>query len=233
MVTFRGKYRFLSNFFPAIVYGYPTVEHAYQAAKTTDKAERERIRSARTPAQAKKLGRQLELRPDWTDDFKLEVMETLLCKKFGIPMLHKALQKTGDMYLCETNHWCDNFWGDCQCRQCENIEGHNHLGKLLMKIRAEYPLDPKSGNNWSYNRPAFREMLISVIAGMRKNKWEKFYREYRDLMLERFSNADFVKLFPGVSRGEDLTSEQLETLLQYLLTTQTRYSSCSFEDGIQ
>jgi len=36
--TFRGKYRFLSNFYYAEVnyegIRYPTVEHAYQAAKT-------------------------------------------------------------------------------------------------------------------------------------------------------------------------------------------------------
>lgn len=36
--SFRGQYRFLSNFFPALCnyegIVYPTVEHGYQAAKT-------------------------------------------------------------------------------------------------------------------------------------------------------------------------------------------------------
>jgi len=168
-VAFRGKHGFLSNFFPAVVYGYPTVEHAYQAAKTTDPAERQRIRSARTPAQAKKLGRQVTLRPDWTDEFKLEVMETLLRKKFAIPMMHKALQATGDAHLCETNFWHDNFWGNCQCRKCDGISGQNHLGRLLMKIRAEYPLSPKSGNNWSYNSPEFRDKCKAVVNNLRNN----------------------------------------------------------------
>ena len=39
---FSGKYAFLSNFFPAEVVlegeKYPTVEHAFQAAKTTNKS---------------------------------------------------------------------------------------------------------------------------------------------------------------------------------------------------
>jgi len=139
-LRFRGRYSFLSNFFPAIVYGYPTVEHAYQAAKTTDKAERTGIRSARTPALAKKMGRQLKLRHNWTE-IKLEVMETLLRKKFAVPFLHKALAATGDIPLVEVNYWCDNFWGDCGCQKCENIEGQNHLGKLLMKIRSEGNID--------------------------------------------------------------------------------------------
>ena len=171
---FRGKYSFLSNFSPAVVYGYPTVEHAYQAAKTTNKAERTGIRQARTPALAKKMGRQLDIREGW-DEMKLEVMETLLRKKFAIPMLHKALAETGDMHLCEINYWHDNFWGDCGCQKCQNIEGQNHLGKLLMKIRSDYPedgifdlLSSKSRNNWSYNSPEFVNRCKEVIAQERR-----------------------------------------------------------------
>lgn len=33
--------------------------------------------------------------------------------------------------------WHDNFWGNCTCVKCENIEGQNWLGKLLMKVRDE------------------------------------------------------------------------------------------------
>ena len=44
---FQGRYRFLSNFWPATVefegMTYPTVEHAYQSAKTLDMGERRRI----------------------------------------------------------------------------------------------------------------------------------------------------------------------------------------------
>ncbi len=41
---FKGEFRFLSNFFPSRIYHdgieYPTVEHAFQAAKTLDFEQR-------------------------------------------------------------------------------------------------------------------------------------------------------------------------------------------------
>jgi predicted NAD-dependent protein-ADP-ribosyltransferase YbiA (DUF1768 family) len=42
--SFTGEYRFLSNFYPCVVHldeeVYPSVEHAYQAAKTVNPEER-------------------------------------------------------------------------------------------------------------------------------------------------------------------------------------------------
>lgn len=131
--SFTGPHRFLSNFSPAVVYygfmDFPTVEHAYQAAKTLDRSIRETIRIAPSPATAKKFGRNIELRPDW-NDIRLEVMEELLEQKFA-PMtsLCGLLLATGDEDLVEGNWWGDTFWGVCKGK------GHNHLGKLLMKIR--------------------------------------------------------------------------------------------------
>src|SRR4051794_10492805 len=66
--SFQGEYRFLSNFWPAeVVYEgvtYPSVEHAYQAAKTLSIEERKRIASLPTPGEAKKEGQKLIKRPD-------------------------------------------------------------------------------------------------------------------------------------------------------------------------
>lgn len=60
---FSGRYKFLSNFFMANVVHdkvlYPSVEHAYQAAKTKNKKDREKIRLAPTAGIAKKLGNRL------------------------------------------------------------------------------------------------------------------------------------------------------------------------------
>ena len=51
--NFDGEYRFLSNFANSkIIYEgieYPTVEHAFQAAKTLDINQRKYIASLRTP----------------------------------------------------------------------------------------------------------------------------------------------------------------------------------------
>ena len=76
MKSFRNS--FLSNFYPAPVEDrtgkvWPTSEHAYQGAKTLDESERERVRSCATPAQAKRMGRAVTVRPD-RDAVKLRLM---------------------------------------------------------------------------------------------------------------------------------------------------------------
>jgi ribA/ribD-fused uncharacterized protein len=148
-MQFRGKFYFLSNFYPVNVYGYPSVEHAYQAAKTLDKALRAEIKACKTPAEAKRLGGKLNLRPDW-EEIKLEVMETLLKRKFENPQLRSKLLETGSEPLVEENTWHDNFWGCCQCSKCGfGLEGANHLGKLLMNIRGDEKKTRRECENWS------------------------------------------------------------------------------------
>lgn len=137
---FQGKYYFLSNFSQStIVYEgitYPTVEHAFQAAKSTSDKVRQEIAAAPTPNRAKHLGRCVQLRADW-EDVKYQVMEDCLRAKFAIPELKEMLLATGDTELIEGNWWQDNTWGVCYCKNCQGKIGQNHLGKLLMKIREE------------------------------------------------------------------------------------------------
>jgi ribA/ribD-fused uncharacterized protein len=132
---------FLSNFFPAEVeferMKFPSVEFAYVAAKTTNRKLRwELLDTCKTSGQAKRFGRKLEIRSDW-EEVKLGIMEELLRQKFSIPELRAALASTGSARIVEGNRWHDNFWGDCMCPKCATREGQNHLGKLLMKIRAD------------------------------------------------------------------------------------------------
>lgn len=134
---FFGQYRFLSNFWPAPINvngkTYPTSEHAYQALKTTNDQDHERIRLCQTPAESKKLVRSMKANPQW-DAVKLEVMEQLIRAKFTQnPSLAANLKATGSAHLEETNTWNDTFWGVC------NGKGKNHLGQILMKIRSELP----------------------------------------------------------------------------------------------
>lgn len=131
--SFSGDNHFLSNFHPSSVMmdgcQYPTVEHAYQAAKTIDPEEREIIRSAPTPGMAKKLGKHANIRPDW-DEIKVSVMGELLWQKFNDhPDLRTRLLGTGHASLVEGNWWGDTFWGVCRGT------GKNWLGRLLMEIR--------------------------------------------------------------------------------------------------
>ncbi len=130
---FFGKYRWLSNFWPAQVdldgVWYPTVEHAYQAAKTLDGVMRAKIAVCSTPGQAKWFSRGIKYRTDWLE-LRLLVMEDLLRQKFAQgTRLGQQLLATDDLELVEGNTWSDTFWG-----RCKGV-GENHLGKLLMQIR--------------------------------------------------------------------------------------------------
>ena len=141
---FEGEHEFLSNFYPSkiiydiddghIVYA-PTIEHAFQAAKTFNPFEESDILTAPTPGKAKRLGRKCELRKDW-EEAKDNVMRKFLCKKFAIPELRQKLLDTGDAYLIEGNYWHDNHFGICYCEKCKG-KGENILGQLLMDIRKE------------------------------------------------------------------------------------------------
>lgn len=142
ITSFTGEYRFLSNFSPPGAFGYPTVEHYFQAMKSTDRAYRELVRLAATPGEAKRRGREVKLREHW-ETMRLEVMRAGLADKFaftgGQPSVvaHRLLD-TGDAVLVEGNTWHDNYWGDCTCPRCAfaPTEGRNRLGRLLMERRA-------------------------------------------------------------------------------------------------
>lgn len=130
--SFQGEFRFLSNFWPSNVYYdgemYPSVEHAYVAAKTVNKDFRRVIQQTETAGQVKRLGRAIVLRSDW-EQIKLSVMRDLVSQKFKREDLAVLLLKTSPQILIEGNNWGDTFWGVCRGK------GHNHLGKILMEVR--------------------------------------------------------------------------------------------------
>lgn len=143
--NFSGKYEFLSNFFPCYVKYegdiYSSVERAFQAAKCLNKSDRIRFQVISTNADAKKLGRQVDLRPDW-DKIKTDVMYQLLKSKFqNNAELRNKLIATGDSRLVEGNQHGDTFWGVC------GGNGKNILGNLLERVRSEIREEMKHGCN--------------------------------------------------------------------------------------
>jgi hypothetical protein len=131
--SFSGQHAFLSNFYKVdITYEgltYPSVEHAYMAQKTLNMLERQLFTDPGMAAgQAKKLGRTLQLRPDW-ESVKVIIMANLLAIKFTHKELRDKLLATGDEMLVEGNWWNDTFWGVCKG------VGLNQLGLLLMELR--------------------------------------------------------------------------------------------------
>lgn len=136
---FFGPFRFLSNFY-ILSNGvgfeelcYPSVEHAYQAAKWP-RHQRSQFLDV-TAAQAKRLGKEapaLNVKK-WNKN-KAELMRCLVYQKFdqNVP-LRKLLVDMDGYVLDERNSWGDVYWGT-------NIqgEGENVLGKILMGVRDKF-----------------------------------------------------------------------------------------------
>jgi len=141
ITSFKNEFEFLSNFYtsPFVYAGYcwPTVEHAFQAAKTKFSTDKWLVRIAKTPGIAKKKGRRIALRENW-EQVKVSVMTELVWLKFEYnPTLKNKLLDTKDAELIEGNYWHDNFWGDCFCKKCSDQKGKNMLGYILMQVRKE------------------------------------------------------------------------------------------------
>ena len=135
IMSFRGEYSFLSNFYEGKVFTYKglkfnNTEAPFHAEKCWSRAkEFEMIR----PLQSKRLGRKVLMRRDW-DQIKDRVMYDVCYAKFTQdPVLKAKLLATGNRELVEGNTHGDRCWG----MTCSNGVwiGENRLGKVLMKLR--------------------------------------------------------------------------------------------------
>lgn len=133
ITSFRGQYGFLSNFHicPIVYDGlkFTSSEALYQAGKCKIPSERILFQSM-SPGHSKRAGRRVTMISNF-DEVKITWMCRVLDAKFS-QNLHLAnlLEHTGQRELIEGNTWHDYFWGVC------NGTGENHLGKLLMELRA-------------------------------------------------------------------------------------------------
>ena len=130
--SFRGNYDFLSNFYNApVTYNgvrFRNNEAAFQAQKDTNRAHEF---TNLTGADAKRLGRHVNLRSDW-NSVRIRIMTDIVRAKFTQNGdLKQRLLATGNEDLIEGNTWHDTFWGVC------NGQGQNNLGRILMQIRSE------------------------------------------------------------------------------------------------
>ena len=136
ITEFKGEWEGLSNFAPCHIFArefeFPTLENAFQALKCIKDSDAARFVSL-SPGDAKRLGRRVDLRPDW-ERVKVSIMKSLLRQKFlSKPEYTCLLLSTGYARLEEGNTWGDRFWGVCLPKR----EGKNMLGRLLMEIREE------------------------------------------------------------------------------------------------
>lgn len=135
---FDGEYHYLSNFYPApiAVHGltYPTVEHFYQASKAATKAGYDAVMSCDSPAGAKRVGRHVEVRPDFEQLKRAIMMQGVLAKFTQHPDLRELLLSTLVEELVEVNTWGDRYWGAVITRG-GHVGGENWLGRILMATR--------------------------------------------------------------------------------------------------
>jgi ribA/ribD-fused uncharacterized protein len=102
----------------------------------------EKICEVKTPKEAAKIGRDRTnpLRENW-EDIKYKIMMTAVYTKFQQhPKLKQVLLSTGRAKLIE-HTYKDNYWGDGG-----DGTGTNHLGYILMAVRAKLELDDVSIN---------------------------------------------------------------------------------------
>lgn len=132
--SFRGEYRFLSNFYDSKIdyqgLTYLNAEAAFQSMKSEGKHLRKHFTNL-NPSEAKRCGRGLALRKDW-EEVKTKIMYEVVKAKFTQNEdLKEKLLATGTAKLEEGNTWGDRIWGTVDGK------GENRLGHILMKIRAE------------------------------------------------------------------------------------------------
>lgn len=146
----RALFRFLSHFHPSPILMdgevWPTVEHYYQAQKSSNSGYRQAIREATSPGKAKRLAappdaprrvsgqswfrrNDIPPRPDW-HEVKLNIMRRADLAKFTQHTdLAELLLATGDAELVEDSP-SEPYWGIGPDGQ-----GKNWAGRVLMEVR--------------------------------------------------------------------------------------------------
>ena len=110
---------------------WPSVEHYYQAMKFESPQDQEKVRSAKHPKQARKLGRSRfrKLRKDWSKVKVIYMTRAVYTKCKTHPDIAEKLLATDDKKLVESSQY-DYFWGCGRDRL-----GNNAYGKVLMNVR--------------------------------------------------------------------------------------------------
>lgn len=211
---FNGEHRWLSNFWPAQVEldgdVYPTVENAYQAAKTAQLFRAPFMRCK--PHEAKQGGKRVLIREDW-NEVRVDVMRKLIQQKFALGShLGNKLLATGDTELIEGNTWGDTFWGVC------NGVGKNNIGKLIMEQREALRSTLKDrevghirvGSKRAYGVKA--EPGETQIDGDRKNPVlgnRHFLKDVNDFDERNRVIESFIKkdLLPDLEKGGPISKE--------------------------
>lgn len=130
-MQFRGKFYFLSNFYPSPIeidgLQYESAEAAFQGQKSIQHAHL--FTGDITPLEAKRLNRRVPIDAREWNAHRLEAMKRIVRAKFEQnPKLRDRLIAVTEP-IVEDNIWGDTYWG-----RCRGV-GSNHLGQILQEVR--------------------------------------------------------------------------------------------------
>lgn len=184
-MLFKDEYDFLSNMHECnvqiiindIPYMFLCAESAFQALKDPSRVN-EFINL--NGYQAKKLGQQVQLRPDW-EEKKINLMFCVLTCKFEQNQFLRVRlsQIKGD--IIEDNTWNDRFWGVWKG------VGENHLGKLLTNLRDKF------------------NPFYCLVVGSRGFNDYNLMCQILDYMLQ---NKTYIVIVSGGAKGADSLAER-------------------------
>ena len=132
---YEGDYYGLSNFSAhQVLYDdvlYVTSEHAYQVAKFSDPAQREKIKNALSPFLAREYGQSADGRTKNFD--KVGVMKKIMRAKLQQhDDVRHMLLATGDAEILKNHPGDDGYWG-----VGPDGRGQNIMGNIWMELRNE------------------------------------------------------------------------------------------------
>ena len=140
ITIFKNEYSFLNNFYQRKIYYkgilFPTIEHAFQASKYENIDEMKKISIIQNALDAKKEGLLITPTDYWIKN-KNNIMFDLLNVKFNLYNrdLREKLIQTSGKNIINGNFYHDNYWGNCYCNKCSQINKLNIIGKMLTLIR--------------------------------------------------------------------------------------------------
>jgi predicted NAD-dependent protein-ADP-ribosyltransferase YbiA (DUF1768 family) len=216
---------------------YPTVEHAYQAAKTKDNSIKTQIADAETVREARKLGKSV---PQDESFDREAVMNILLRLKFKNQSLAEQLVATGNAPIVMEGY--DDFWGTD-----EFGGGQNMMGEILQDIRSEFQFiygiqldEPEDEDEPEEEEPTLKDAILGAPDDDLAEACQKLFDTSKvvvSMLDSNDFNAEYISGKTGVSieqvKDAIVKVREFQTTITAIedLLKQTNDEDCCCGDG--
>lgn len=204
--SFTAYFEFLHNNFLSPVYFegslYPSVTHAYHAARSSDENTRKAILNADSFHTVAKIARRIEDPQNWQME-RIKIMERLVRDKFRRSKeLQEKLKATEnrDLIMSYEDETSGNlFWGMVK------EKGQNQLGRILMKIREDIN-NNKEIINWimtNFNLITEINLIPEISLQVLKNNSQIDHVIFKNKSLYKIGaceDNDLILLHQSISR---------------------------------